>query len=88
MWTLIRLAVNYLPETIWDLNILRKKAIKSKIEFETQWDHGLVPRQWPLYSIDTIWICVCVEGIMMTYILWNGWLLGVLLSLGDVFIDV
>ncbi len=33
-------------------------------------------------------LCVCVEGIMMTYILWNGWLLGVLLSLGDVFIDV
>ncbi len=35
-------------------------------------------------------VCVCVAGIMMTYILWNGLLalLGVLLSLGDVFIDV
>ncbi len=33
-------------------------------------------------------VCVCMAGIMMTYILWNGLLLGVLLSLGDVFIDV
>lgn len=53
---------------------LQKKVIKTKIEFNSAKPWFSAPPMTPLFHRHCWDLCLCVEGIVMTYILWNGWL--------------